>query len=1081
MQILRVELCGIGPYTGTESIDFQALGADGLFLLEGPTGSGKTTIIDAIVFALYGQVSGAESSNDRLASTHLEPGTSPYVELVVDTSRGLYRVRRSPRHERAKKRGSGTTTENPRIMLWKLSDPSDTEGAAVSSNIQDATGELRRAIGLSREQFTQTVVLPQGQFATFLRSGPEERRDVLQQIFGTQVYEAMADELKELAKERTGLVRDALDRIGAAADEFVHAAWPEPSDEPDDPAAEQMGTGDAGPGTTEVHGGGITGTRPGLPTGHGLPTGDVDDSPADAAGSSPTGDPQAMRTAVESGEFSALGPLAQARLSMLRVRCERRAETSGRVAEAADAAHEAAHQGHRVAAARERHARLRREQAEHSARSEAIEACRRRADLAQRAARCVEPLRASETTGARHESVADAWRIKAAEQAGPLGGLLPDRFEAPDDQAGATESPAVATARAALAGALSEAEQSSGSLTDLLELEQSLAERRAAVEDQHAQVEAVAEQLAGLRQERDDLSRQREKTAAEAEALAPLAESLADARESRQTAATRLQAAQAAENDQQALAGARRAESEARRTAGSATTEHAAARARWLDGLAGEVAAELTTGRPCPVCGSLEHPSPASRPADAPTRDDVERLAEISAAQERALTRATAECDRIATHLAEQRDRTGGLTAARAREAAEDAMRAVEQATAAVTRRKQLRTRLEELRVDAEQVTSEIASRAAQQAALAEAVRAARAALADDETRIEQARAGFTSVADRAASVTARIHAITALQQALDQLVRTRREHAATRATALAAMAREGFGDDPAQVFEAALPDAELTALTNRITEYDARTAELRTRLADPQLVAAAQEPEPELEALDAAASRARQAAQTAQQWLGEASAQLSHSRQAAERLDRALAAYDRIAPLAEPYVRMAELANATGERNLAGITLPTFVLRHRFEQVIDRANERLEVMTHGRYSLRRTDEREGRGRRQGLGLVVVDHVPTDTERDPRTLSGGETFLASLAMALGLSDTVTSEAGGVELDSLFVDEGFGSLDPDALDMVMDQLERLRAGGRCVGVISHVAEMRQRIAERVSVRPNGDGTSTLTTS
>ncbi|RLP07059.1 hypothetical protein D7U36_11725 [Propionibacterium australiense] len=176
----------------------------------------------------------------------------------------------------------------------------------------------------------------------------------------------------------------------------------------------------------------------------------------------------------------------------------------------------------------------------------------------------------------------------------------------------------------------------------------------------------------------------------------------------------------------------------------------------------------------------------------------------------------------------------------------------------------------------------------------------------------------------------------------------------------------------------------------------------------------------------------------------------------------------------------MAELANATGKRNLMGVTLPTFVLRQRFEQVIDRANERLEAMTHGRYSLRRTDEREGRARRQGLGLVVVDHVPVDTERDPRTLSGGETFLASLAMALGLSDTVTSEAGGIELDSLFIDEGFGSLDSDALDTVMGQLEQLRAGGRCVGVISHVAEMKQRITERVSVRANPDGTSTLTT-
>lgn len=117
---------------------------------------------------------------------------------------------------------------------------------------------------------------------------------------------------------------------------------------------------------------------------------------------------------------------------------------------------------------------------------------------------------------------------------------------------------------------------------------------------------------------------------------------------------------------------------------------------------------------------------------------------------------------------------------------------------------------------------------------------------------------------------------------------------------------------------------------------------------------------------------------------------------------------------------------------------------------------------------------------RQGLGLVVVDHDCGDAERDPGTLSGGETFLASLAMALGLSDTVSSEAGGIELESLFVDEGFGSLDPDALDMVMDQLERLRSGGRTVGVISHVTEMKQRITERITVRRLPDGSSTLST-
>ena len=195
--------------------------------------------------------------------------------------------------------------------------------------------------------------------------------------------------------------------------------------------------------------------------------------------------------------------------------------------------------------------------------------------------------------------------------------------------------------------------------------------------------------------------------------------------------------------------------------------------------------------------------------------------------------------------------------------------------------------------------------------------------------------------------------------------------------------------------------------------------------------------------------------------------------------MEAASLALTRMAPEAAPVVRMAELATA-GDRNLRKVTLPTYVLLRRFEQVIDQANDRLESMTHGRYSLQRTDEKEGRSRKLGLGLVVIDHLPVDTARETQTLSGGETFLASLAMALGLSDTVTAEAGGISLDSLFVDEGFGSLDPESLDMVMGQLEKLRAGGRNVGVVSHVTEMKQRIAERISVRKLPDGSSTLTT-
>lgn len=142
-------------------------------------------------------------------------------------------------------------------------------------------------------------------------------------------------------------------------------------------------------------------------------------------------------------------------------------------------------------------------------------------------------------------------------------------------------------------------------------------------------------------------------------------------------------------------------------------------------------------------------------------------------------------------------------------------------------------------------------------------------------------------------------------------------------------------------------------------------------------------------------------------------------------------------------------------------------------------ANERLREMSDGRYELERSDEREDvRSRRTGLAMRVLDHT-TGSARDPRTLSGGETFYVALCLALGMADVVTAEAGGVELGTLFIDEGFGSLDPHTLDAVLAELGRLRAGGRVVGVVSHVEALKQAVAERIEVRRRADGSSTLT--
>jgi len=177
--------------------------------------------------------------------------------------------------------------------------------------------------------------------------------------------------------------------------------------------------------------------------------------------------------------------------------------------------------------------------------------------------------------------------------------------------------------------------------------------------------------------------------------------------------------------------------------------------------------------------------------------------------------------------------------------------------------------------------------------------------------------------------------------------------------------------------------------------------------------------------------------------------------------------------------IRMADLASASGGDNAKRLTLATYVLTRRFEDVVAAANDRLAGMSDGRFELVRSEEREDvRTHKRGLAMKVVDHR-IEVERDPRTLSGGETFYVSLCLALGMADVVTAEAGGIDLGTLFVDEGFGTLDPETLEAVLTELGKLRAGGRVVGVVSHVEALKQSIAERIEVRRLADGSSTLT--
>jgi exonuclease SbcC len=154
-------------------------------------------------------------------------------------------------------------------------------------------------------------------------------------------------------------------------------------------------------------------------------------------------------------------------------------------------------------------------------------------------------------------------------------------------------------------------------------------------------------------------------------------------------------------------------------------------------------------------------------------------------------------------------------------------------------------------------------------------------------------------------------------------------------------------------------------------------------------------------------------------------------------------------------------------------ISLQRWVLSAYLAEICRWANQRLALMTSGRYQLRLSDEGGRGGRNAGLGLRVLDAY-TGEEREVNSLSGGETFQASLALALGVADTVQAHAGGVHLDALFIDEGFGSLDPDNLQLAMDELDRLRSGGRMIGVISHVAALKERIRAGIAISAAENG-------
>jgi exonuclease SbcC len=980
MRLHRLTFEAIGPYQGVVDIDFAALNDAGRFLLEGPTGAGKSTIIDAIVYALYGGTSGGQTRGaglDRLDSDYRAPGQQPYVELVFSVGAGTYRVRRSPEHERLRKHGSGTTVERAKVTLAKLAHADDPVGAPMSSRADEAAAEIVAAVGLTREQFVKTIVLPQGQFARFLQAPGGERKAILERIFRTEVFQQLQDRMAELRRS----ARQERDAAQAAAARALAAFR-----------------------------GAVGATEPGEP---GEPT-DVDPLAEVAAGLA---------------GLAAAADLEQERVA-----------EAGRLAASAQSEFDAASDlARRLDAVRTAQAGAERLSAEDGA----TDLLRQRLAAAARAARAADAVAADDQARQAEQQARSAMALAKHAAQGSWADLPAPELGMRRDQLAA----------------------SAGAFEHWVQVEAGLPARRERVRQLEQDVQGARERsaaaeasLAEVPQRRAGLARACQELAADAAAL-PAAEQrlaqLADAL----AAAAGLPAAQAV------LAEAQRGVREALQTCSRAEEAAAQRFARYLAGIAAEVGAALTPGEPCSACGSREHPRPAVPAADHVTSEQVERARRRAEEGRARLQDARSACADAAAVLQELEVRLGGERPASIEEAAQEGRRLVEAARAAGEQLDLRRAELAELDELEQQLHAQRGAALESAATLAESRNQAESAVDADERELAERRGSFGSVADRVAAQRQEQAALQRLIDAHELLATSELRAGQTGAGLAAALHREGFAT-AAAARAALLPAAEQARLQQDVADHEAQWAQVRAVLARPELQGLDPATEVALDDLQQARDAAVQARDGALGRLAAVQDRMGKAQACGAQVRAAVAAVDAVAARTAPAIRLAGVLE--GSTNRLKMPLATYVLLQQFDTVVAAANEHLQRMSGDAYSLRATEDKVGRSQRRGLELVVLDHR-TGRERSAETLSGGETFYTSLALALGLAEAVQAQAGGLRLETLFVDEGFGSLDPQTLDEVLGVLDGLRHDGRVLGIISHVEDMKLKVHERIEVR------------
>ena len=918
MRPLKLTISGFGPYAGTQELDFSRLGTGGLYLITGDTGAGKTTIFDAITYALFGEASGDSRDASMLRSKYAAPDTPTYVELTFDYGGKSYQVKRSPEYTRAKTRGTGNTKQ---AATAELIYPNGN----VVTKLKEVNTAIRDIIGLTRAQFSQIAMISQGDFRKLLQAGTEERQKIFRDIFRTKFYDLLQSKLKE----NVLAVGREKDEISRSIGQYMHSVTCK-EDSVYSPDVEKA-----------------------------------------RAGQLPMAEFQKVLEAILEEDTGA----------------EKKLDSDlDAVEKELDAVKE---QLTKAEAYQKEKTELFGKQEQERALSTQLQ----EAKGAKDAAKDTEPQQRELTNRLAQ------WEL-----------LLPKYDDLNTLEAKLT------TAKKDLADAMRKRETAQALQAQLNVEIQSLKEGHSQLSSAEAQKERFSNQLSNANDRKEKFT----KLLSEIRSFNAEQEKLNELQQAFQAALATSSRLLQIYNDKNTA---------------------------FLREQAGMMASNLEEGKPCPVCGSIHHPVLAALSQDAPSEADVKHA-----------KKKYEDADKE-TQLASQKASKQNGTVETAREALLKTVSdllpgtSLEEASAAAKK-------------EAAEIQSEINGLNKELAEIKEKIQRKQALEKQIPSKEEEYQKAVNAYTDADTKIKLCNGSIEALQMQADEL----RSELPFPDKAAAKAQQEADREQLDKLKQAqAEANEKYSAYDKELTGVRSAIAQLGQQLAD--------QPEWDTEALN----EQKEALTLRKTELRNAHGNVSYRITAnTGARDHIAVQASTLADLEQQYAWMKALSD-TANGDVSGkqkIKLETYIQRAYFDQILMRANIRLQKMSGGQYDLKRRDTVDGYKSQSGLELDIVDHINA-SERSVNTLSGGESFLASLALALGLSDEVQMSTG-IRLDTLFVDEGFGSLDPEALNKAYNTLASLTEGNRLVGIISHVAELKERIDRQivVSKKPSGGSTAEI---